>query len=676
MTDAVFKSVNDKHWLELDDHAEPDLKLLILVGTEIRSKLPNIWSNIGAVWMDAQDVLTGEVPDEDDRESDSRYEDDPSYKPVYRIRDILNWGAVWVENDQVAPPSAKDPILTKIYKRLSNIEPLKGSPEPSERDSILITTEDAPIIYSPSLQDLPSELLAETVQLALQEDQHIILTMSRVNRTFRAFILSTPILWTKIDIMFPEKRIKAHLERSGSSLLRVQASLVLLTTARSQGLTKLESFKRMIQPHASRIAALEMRYTNAFWSVTALVQFAGLGALLNLDAFEYGCLLHRPILANNEFQFNCKPKRICIEGIGIKTFRPIYSDRVLSLEVTECWERGLTNWREALQLMPSLQVLKISDFQNGDNDLDDTIAARTKVSLPHLHTLSLTRLPRAILVGFIGALHTPNLVSVAVAPEAADDLQPEGYDAPAPWMKTRATELSEVVLLPFVSANPQLQELDIHNCWLTADMWRAVFAPLYDLKKLRIASSDVSSGALRSLVASSRVLPALPSLTHLTLDNEALDENSDLTFGLIHDVITTRWNLFNQQQDKGGSGRTQIQALKSVVLRGWNESRIPALYDTRELTRIRGLVERLHVETFRAASEDGEATDWEWESQSDGSWASGDQAVVDLGDSLHRFEWGMDSSESSDNEGDLDDAENWDLDDNELLSSGSDFFYD
>lgn len=540
-------------------------------------------------------------------------------------------------------------------------------------------TEGAPIIYDPSLQDLPSELLAEIVQLALQEDQHIILTMSHVNTTFRDFTLSTPILWTRIDIMFPEKRIEAHLERSRSSLLRVRASLVLLTTGLSQGHTKLESFKRMIQPHTSRIAALEMRYTNALWGVTALAQFPGLGALPNLDAFEYGFLLHQPMPANSELQFNCKPKRICIEGLGIKTFRPIYSERVVSLEVTECWERGLTNWRETLQLTPFLQVLKISDFQNGDNGLDDSVTSGTKVppiSLSHLHTLSLTRLPRAILVGFIGALHTPNLISVTIALKEPGDLQPEGYNAPDPWKKPQPTDLSKLVLLPFVSANSQLQELDLHNCWLTADMWTAVFTPLLNLKKLRITSSDLGSGALGSLIASSGIPPSLPSLTHLTLDNEALDMNSDLTFGLIDGIITTRWNLFNQQHDDGGTGRTQIQALKSVILRGWNESRIPALYETTELTRLRGLVEHLHVETLRAASEDGEATDCEGESQSDGSWTSGDQAVVDLGDSLHRLEWGMEPSEPSDDEGDSDDGENWDLDGNEPLSSGSDLDYD
>ncbi|KAG8957304.1 hypothetical protein FRC00_004172 [Tulasnella sp. 408] len=183
---------------------------------------------------------------------------------------------------------------------------------------------------------------------------------------------------------------------------------------------------------------------------------------------------------------------------------------------------------------------------------------------------------------------------------------------------------------------------------MAPDMWSAVFGQLHNLEKLRIASSDVTTEALKSLAASSGNPPALPRLTHLTLDNESLDKSSELSFGVIDALITTRWTRFYQQEADGESNGTPIQALKSVVLRGWNEDHVPTPDNTATLARLQGRVEHLHLETFQAPSEAGEPTDGEWESQSEGSWASGDQAVVDLGDSLNSFEWGMDFAQPDD----------------------------
>ncbi|KAG8918318.1 hypothetical protein FRC01_001926 [Tulasnella sp. 417] len=661
MTDSGSKFADEE--IMPDDQANPDLELMIQVGSEISSKLPHIWDSIGTIWLDAQDVLVGRDPEvSDDDESDSEYED-PSYKPIYKIRDILKWGAVWVENDNVAQASAKDPILTKINNWLNNTE----SPSDSRQEAIPIITEEAPIIYSPSIRDLSFEILARIVQLALQGDQHIVITMSHINKTFRTFILSTPILWTTVDIMFPEERVVAHLERSGSAPLRVRASIVLLTTRSSRAVRKLGSFKRMIQPHAARIAALEMRYTNAFWSETVLGYFPELGELPNLDEFEYGLLFHRwPTPIQTVFQFIFRPKRIRIQGLGAKTFLPICSEKVISLELTECWEAGLTGWEEMLRSMPSLQVLKLSDLQlRGENAGSETVIS--PISLLHLQTLSFIRLPRAVLMGLIEALQTPNLVSVTVASRTPDEFQ--GPNAPPPWVKAPPTDMSEAALLPFVTRNPQLQELDIHNYWMTPHMWTSVFARLHNLKKLRIASSDVTGDALKSLVASSGTPPALPSLTHFTLDNESLDKHSDLSFSLIDAIITTRWALFHQEAADRESSGPKIQALKHVVLRGWNESHLSQACDATVLTRLEGLVEHLHLETLRATGDsDSEATDWEWESQSSWSWASGDQAVVDLGDSWQTFEWGTEMGEMSDDEEETGDLEAWNGGDDEPLS--------
>lgn len=284
-----------------------------------------------------------------------------------------------------------------------------------------------------------------------------------------------------------------------------------------------------------------MRYTKIPWIYAALARFLELGPF-SRDEFEYGLLLHQSFPTTTQFQFNCKPKRIRLEGLPINPFLLIYSDQVISLKVTETWERGLTHWREALQLMPSLQILELSDF-----NLIGPLSSIDPISLPHLHSLSLARVPRAVLRDLLNALQTPSLISVTIT-----FLEPGGlheYNPLASWSKPQpAHEMSEVVLLPSVSANPQLKELDLHNCCMTPDMWTTVFSQLRNLKKLHIASSDLTGEALASLVVSPGSSPALPFLTHITLDNESLDKESDVFFPFIDELVTTRWNLFQHQQ--------------------------------------------------------------------------------------------------------------------------------
>ncbi|KAG8947053.1 hypothetical protein FRC04_011233 [Tulasnella sp. 424] len=624
---------------------DPDLDFLLKICEEISAKVPSVWSANGAIWTNVVSLLMG-----DDHEmfgvdeSDPAYEEDPLYKPVHSVQDIVKWGTVWLENDNTTDASVKDPILHEMYEWLSTKESPRGSPELNpEPEETTTITDEPPITYHLGLLDLPYELLAEVIQLALYEDSHIVMTMSHVGRGLRTFTLSTPSLWTIIDIAFPEERINAYLEQSGSCPLRVRASLVFLTTDWLKGTSKLVGFRAMIQPHATRIASLEMRYTNAHWTFAALSHFSELGEFSSLDEFDYGNLVHRSNPALEEFQLKCSPRMIRLEGVAIKTFRSIYSERVISLKVTECWERGLTDWGEALQSMPSLQVLELSDFQIGDPEPGENAGFGTSIphiSLPHLQSLSLVRVPRAVLGGLLNALQTPSLISASIAFLEPDGLH--GYFL-SPQLKAQPTHgMSEVALLPFVSANSQLEELNLHNCWMTPDLWTTVLAQLHNLRKLRIASSDVTGEALASLVVSPDRSPSLPFLTHITLDNESLDMESDLSFPFIDQLITTRWNFFHQQQANGWNGQADIAPLKSVVLRGWNESHIPSSYRSEELTRLRGCVEHFHLKTLQRSSEDGgELTDGEWETQSEGSWTSGDQAVVDLGAQVHNFEWGL-----------------------------------
>ncbi|KAG9020317.1 hypothetical protein FS837_008345, partial [Tulasnella sp. UAMH 9824] len=425
-------------------------------------------------------------------------------------------------------------------------------------------------------------------------------------------------------------QIFTYLERSGSSLLHVRVPLPLLAMDMDQGGNKLRSFGDLVQPHVARIASLEITDTDAAGESTVLSQFSSLGTFSSLERFDYRSLFYDASVPEKEkFRLNWEPKIIRLQEVGIKTFRSIYSEQVLSLKVTGCQERGLMDLRDALGMMPSLQTLEISDLKISDPSLSEDVdpeATIPAVSLPHLRSVSLSHVPRAFLKSILDALQTPNLASATIVFLEPDGLR--GYNILVPWTKPQPTHgMSEVTLLPFISSNPQLQKLDLCNCFMTSDMWTTAFEPLDRLRHLRIASSDISNEALQSLLPSSGTPVALPSLTHLTLDNEALDEDSSLNLSFIEALIKERWTRYHQQEANGGNGRTQVQALTSVVLRGWNASGAPG-HD--KLDCVQGYVQHLHFEPVRAISEDGEATDGEWESQSGVSWGSGDQAVIDF----------------------------------------------
>ncbi|KAG8902791.1 hypothetical protein FRC00_000532, partial [Tulasnella sp. 408] len=274
-SESLGQDVGSEHESEWED--DPDLEFFIKMGKKISEKksMRNVWNNIGPIWMNAADVLAGDSDDEESGGSDrgststTSEELDPSYKPTYRIEDILKCGALWIEADRDIRDSVKMPILTEIYEWLRTKESTGESSVPeSESESEPEETAAGraePVVTSNLrlLLELPAELLVDIVQLALEHDPYINITISHVNAALRAFAFSFPVLWTTVDNIFPKDHILAHLERSGSSLLHIRVPLVLLAVDMDQGGTKLRSFGDLIQPHLARIASLEITDTDA-----------------------------------------------------------------------------------------------------------------------------------------------------------------------------------------------------------------------------------------------------------------------------------------------------------------------------------------------------------------------------------------------------------------------------
>ncbi|KAG9016377.1 hypothetical protein FRB90_003086 [Tulasnella sp. 427] len=622
------------------------------IRSRLSETLPNAWKKIGDSWDDA-------IKDFTDPHGSSRWMIEPgddyadhNYKPYISVERLLKWTASWVVWYEVeAEQAVKDPILADIHECLEVLgEPGIGSESGSEQHELDISGSagNTTIAYSTNFVDLPPELLTEIIQSTMHHDLNIAIAISHVNRALRAFALCTPLLWTFIDIMLPKSRLIEHLKRSEPAPIHVQASLVMLTLGSEAGLTRLAWFAETIRPHAARIASLEMSYTNAEWSRRALSLFSHIGEMYDIQNFEYAHLLHTRPSVEVPFQgdFKCTPRSIRLEGVGISAFRPIYSPRVTTLKVTECWEMGLTGWRDALFSMPSLQVLELSDFKIFYNpaeppNFDIDIKPFT---LPHLRTLSLVRVQHAILFVLLRALESPSLMSATIA-----FLEPDGLMAGSAVQTSGSPEgahgMCDLVLRPFVSKNQQLQELNLRNCLMRWALWIAVFTSLKQVSRLRISMSNLTSKALDDLTLGYSDSPILPSLTHLILENnESLNDGSSISFLTIESFIIDRATCYRRQQqaDEEFPEAMRIKELKSVVLRGWNESCVSLHQQESEFESLRKHIEHLHVEILQGASDDlEEATDTEWESQSELSWTSGDQAVVDLGGGVFRSEWGM-----------------------------------
>ncbi|KAG9016374.1 hypothetical protein FRB90_003083 [Tulasnella sp. 427] len=619
-----------------------DVEEFLNIGVEITKSMPPVWNQVGGVWSEATNIFLDGVPrwEEDNTNSDiptrQERELDPSYQPRFTARGILKWTALWVEMQSKAEAAVKEPILGRIHDWLSKNEPLPSSPVLSNSE---LEESEGAIRFNNTILGLPLEILTEIVQHAMIDDLHMNIKISHVNSAFRNFALSTPTLWTLIDIMLPPPRIIAHLKRSGTSPLRIRASLQITTLPEGEGVQMLHYLSILIRKHLARIVSLEARFTSFVWSLCCANVFRMLHPLPMLDEFTFGASYWGVAPAMIPSTFLCTPKAARLEGVIVDTFYSIFSDRLISLKVSECQESGLAGWRTVLALVPSLEILEISDFVlRGGGDEPGSL---TPVTLPNLRTLTLRHVPRAIMHALLTFLQTPSLVSAKM--EFMEYNGTNGYDSRAPRFKPHLTRgLQETVLLPFVSKNPQLKELDVHNCLMGADGWTEVFLPLQNLRKLRISGSDLYDYALHSLVPSENspeIPPALPSLTDLTLDNEGYDIDSHLHITFIEKLIISRRGYFQAQQENGGSdsGSSRIQPMSSVNLRGW-AGHTP--FSKATVTEIAGTT--LYVEPVLMASSqensndedaysDSEEEESEWESQSELSWTSGDQMALQIG---------------------------------------------
>ncbi|KAK0447242.1 hypothetical protein EV421DRAFT_190288 [Armillaria borealis] len=191
----------------------------------------------------------------------------------------------------------RDQNRTTILFQKSLLVPLP-LPSPKEIVSLSDTTSRVPYFSAP-ISLLPVEIIAEILQIVtrdllsrksirdtLDTKRSAPWTFSRVCRVWRAIVASTPMLWTRIDILgdegsnhFPKAKLRPlrkHLHRSWPHLLDIVI-----------GFSDMDNWERPLKPlvrHTHRWSIIELTITpHQFQTMASLVGAADFPELKRLD---------------------------------------------------------------------------------------------------------------------------------------------------------------------------------------------------------------------------------------------------------------------------------------------------------------------------------------------------------------------------------------------------------
>ncbi|KIO27535.1 hypothetical protein M407DRAFT_7225 [Tulasnella calospora MUT 4182] len=426
---------------------------------------------------------------------------------------------------------------------------------------------------------LPPELVYGIISFARQFDQHIHITLSQVNRFFRSLVNSSPLLWTKIDFLYPIPLISLYIERSARSPLEIIAD-----DASTIGLWAMEQVDRtseclaLLRPHRDRIHRLRVRDFEAqFWGLdmrdmTRVPQprpdprdnFLWCFALCNLETLDLdfgGWEIHGSIV----FPPVTNLRKLRLGGPWSRYYLPLFAPQLEFLALANC-SVGLSVLLEALRRTPALEHLALSDFFIQPYKPTPGQGSQTvlqNISLPELSALTIRFASEA------GALPTNHVVDVT------------------------GVEL-------FTQAQPTIQQLDISAFHANDSFLKATLQRLPGLNHLRIASAWLRDDHLLLLsVGNINEVPLThvlcPQLTSLTVENEF-----DITSKAIRRVADSR--------------HTASIPLKTLTLRGLDGTRVAA--DDIESLAAYG-VTKLTVDIFYA--EFSGESDWPGSEEEDSS---------------------------------------------------------
>ncbi|KAG8944585.1 hypothetical protein FRC04_001708 [Tulasnella sp. 424] len=461
-----------------------------------------------------------------------------------------------------------------------------------------------PCVFPPfSLQHLPPEVLTEIALAAQAFDPHVHITLSHVDASLRAFVKSTPLLWTRVDFLYPLHLVHLYFDRSADVPLRVTMLLPLqnsphdcpfLNDVEPTENKRMKQFMRALYPHRYRVLSLRLRCEHLLFEVSAenegqipAAEFLWDGSmvkleLLDLELRNWG-LMSKPVPSSNGVI------DLRLHGPWNALVFPLFSSRLKSLTIAD-HEPSFTKVFNALQAAPCLVSLTLRDMSlAGRREREGSL-----VTLNQLESLSFIRVYSDVVQALFSCITAPNLVSIAL--QFADTF---------PFIPR----------LPlFPTPQPSVQRLDLTNCEGGPSKLASVLRTFPGITHLRIASSNLYDRHLLPLIVKPSPFgepditeTACPNLKHLTIDNE---------FNPITGVI--RLTAFSRH--------SAGIPLESVTLRD-----IPmddAAYN--DIRRLGDIVPKLDIRGFDQELDvygDSDAFSVS-ETSSEGDWASGDEEIV------------------------------------------------
>ncbi|KIO27550.1 hypothetical protein M407DRAFT_23236 [Tulasnella calospora MUT 4182] len=345
-----------------------------------------------------------EGSDEESDEKDGWFCSYRSIEDEYKMHAVLERARLHIEAD---PSAFSETIYREILERC-NLEQTKvleaQAQERRYSDDELQTSPppSSPCGFPPfSFQHLPPEILVEIALLAQASNPHAHIALSHVDARLRAFVNSTPLLWSRVDFLYPLRVVDCYLERSTDNLLRVMALPPLhvssahnpvLQDLKADENNKLKEFLGALCPHRHRILSLRLRSDDLTFNVSGENEgqmpahnFLWDGAMvelklldLELDAWTWEGMKVLP---------SYRIKELHLHGPWTTDYLPLFSLSLKSLVITSD-HTPFSQIFDALQAAPRLVNLALRDMSfTGIGEKKGPV-----LNLDHLDSLSLIRI--------------------------------------------------------------------------------------------------------------------------------------------------------------------------------------------------------------------------------------------------------------------------------------------
>lgn len=444
------------------------------------------------------------------------------------------------------------------------------------------------------------EILYDVILEAQKLDPHIHLTLSQVNQYFRNLVNSSPILWSKIDFLYPLSVASLYLERSAEADLDVTVGGPYSTSSAED--LKGVAFCHLLRPRRHRIRRLTLRGHDPRW-LQAQAQNQDLPSSELTARQDH--FLWSPMLCNLEYLDIGYPDWWCMEYSGQPVIKNLQELRlsgpcresILSL-VSPSLKRltlnishlTLSTLKNALSSTPSLQSLALLDVFLAPPNSE---SPDSPVGVQSLKSLSIIRSPPSTIQSLLRSITCPNLQRLHLHfTGEVNEVRTGAYRV------FDAIDVTQLELFP--KPHLEMRYLDLVSCEAKPAFLQKTLDGLPGLKHLRIASAALTDGHLETLVFKGAGNERCPQLTSLIVDNEP-----EVSSAVIRRIVQSR-------------AEASIP-LQSVKLRGFDSERIS--WEDVELIRGSGAVD-LNITVFAEDEVVGGVKDGDWSS----SW-SGDEEL-------------------------------------------------